>query len=423
MSDPEHIRADYKALNELIVNCPDFDKLESLLGGFNLFQVLKFEHGEIRHTNVLAWILDPEESHGLDATFLKKWLMRVIHEAADETETVISAIDIDAWQLLCVEVRREWRNIDLLVILTMANGEQWIICIENKINSTQHSDQLRRYRQVVEKSFPDAAHRLYIFLTKSEEEPEESSYLPASFSQIHRTLKECLQSRSHAIGAEPKVLIENYLRLLEEKFMNESDIARTAQRIYSQHRHALDIIFEHRPDNVSLASNRIKELLGENAERLGIQLESSSKSYLRFIPKAWDVPTNTHGSAWAGSKRTVLFELSLRGSKASLYAIMAKGPEEWMDKVWEMSAAAPFKRTNRGARPRKWCSLHTNSYKVSLEDDESIDPGDVAQKLFEWLCDFYQAKETQQVISIISHELQSLESSHTEPTDADRANP
>ena len=408
MSDSEQIRADYKALNELIVNCSDFDKLETLLGGFNLFQVLKFEHGEIRHSNVLAWILDPQESHGLDSIFLKKWLMRVIHDAANETETAISAIDIDAWQLLDVEVRREWRNIDLLVILTLAK-EQWIICIENKINSIQHSDQLRRYRQLVERSFPGASRRLYIFLTKAEEEPDDSSYLRATFAQVHTTLKECMQSRSHAIGAEPKVLLENYLRLLEEKFMNESEIARTAQKIYRQHRHALDIIFEHRPDNVSLASDRIRELLSENAERLGIQLESFTKSYLRFIPKAWDQPTNTHGSAWAGSKRTVLFELSLRGSKASLYVIMAKGPDQWMDKVWELSAAAPFKRANRGARPRMWCSLHANSYKVSLEDDESIDPGDVAQKLFEWASGFYQSEDTQQVIAIISRELQSLE--------------
>ena len=72
MPSPTTIDGDYAALNELIVNCPDFGKLESLLGGFNLFRVLAFEYGEIRHSNVLAWILDPAESHGLDSTFLQK---------------------------------------------------------------------------------------------------------------------------------------------------------------------------------------------------------------------------------------------------------------------------------------------------------------------------------------------------------------
>ncbi|MCP5523721.1 MAG: PD-(D/E)XK nuclease family protein [Verrucomicrobiales bacterium] len=221
MSDAPSIKADYEALNELIVNCPDFDRLESLLGGFNLFQVLKFEYGEIRHSNVLAWILDPAESHGLDASFLKKWLMRVIFEASEATETPVSAVDIDAWQLLDVEVRREWNHLDLLLILTFADDQKWVVCIENKVLSAQHSNQLQRYRKVVQEHFPKAARRMFLFLTKWGEEPEDDAYLAASYTQVHQALKECIQSRSHAIGNEPRVLLENYLRLLEEKFMDE----------------------------------------------------------------------------------------------------------------------------------------------------------------------------------------------------------
>lgn len=43
MSDSTALQDDYDALNEFIVNSPDLGKLEALLGGFNLFQVLKFE--------------------------------------------------------------------------------------------------------------------------------------------------------------------------------------------------------------------------------------------------------------------------------------------------------------------------------------------------------------------------------------------
>ena len=79
MSATATTQANYSALNELPVNCADFDRLEAMLGGFNIFPVLKFEHGEIRHSNFLAWILDPAESHGSDPAFLKKWLVRVTH--------------------------------------------------------------------------------------------------------------------------------------------------------------------------------------------------------------------------------------------------------------------------------------------------------------------------------------------------------
>lgn len=411
--DVAAMQADHACLNELIVNCPDFDRLEALLGGFNLFQVLKFEHGEIRHSNVLAWILDPEESHGLDSSFLKKWLMRVIHESSDQTEARIAAVDIDGWQLVSVEVRREWQNIDLLLVMNFAGGEHWVVSIENKVNSVQHSNQLRRYRSIVEESFPHARRLIFVFLTKDEESAEDDAYLPASYSQVHQTLKECLQSRNHAIGAEPKVLLENYLRLLEEKFMDESEIARTALRIYQQHRRALDIIFEHRPDNLRMASDRVRKLLADNADRLGILMESCSKSYIRFIPRSWDQIGNSHGAAWSGTNRTVIFEMNLTGKRPYLYVISGKAPDVWIDQVWNLSASTPFRRPKRVLRPRMWCTLHVaSSNKISLDDDDVADPNEISQKIYDWCVNSYEAADSQNVISLIAERLPLLQEAY-----------
>jgi hypothetical protein len=413
MRAPSEIAADHSALNELLVNCPDFYRLEALLGGFNLFQVLKFEHGEIRHSNVLGWILDPAESHGLDDTFLKKWLMRVIHESADNLAVPIAPVDVDGWELIDVEVRREWRNIDLLLLLTLADGEKWVISIENKIGSAQHSDQLNRYRSIVEKEFPGAARRLFVFLTRNDESPEDETYITASYTQVHQALSECMQSRSHAIGSEPKVLLENYLRLLEEKFMDESEIARTAVRIYQQHRRALDVIFDHRPDNLGLVSEKLRKLLAENADHLEIIPEGSTKSYLRFIPKSWDQPGNSHGEAWSGSSRTVLFEMSLSGKRPYLYVIAGKAPNPWIDPIWQRVGAPPFHRPRRTVRPRLWCTLHVlERSSLSLSDEEIEDPTDMAQRLYEWCARSLQGSGTQEVIKILASELPKLHELH-----------
>jgi hypothetical protein len=413
MSDADTIQADYAALNELIVNCPEFEHLEALLGGFNLFQVLKFEHGEIRHSNVLAWIMDPSESHGLDSSFLKKWLMRVIHEASGQTVTPVSAVDIDAWQLQDVEVRREWQNIDLLLVLSFANQDQWIICIENKVNSSQGSDQLRRYRTQVEKIFPHAKHRIYLFLTKNNEEPEDKAYIAASYTQVHKVLKECLLAKSHAIGTEPKVLLENYLRLLEEKFMDESEIARIAKKIYQQHRRALDVIFEQRPDNLKLVSDKVRILLEEKSGDMDFVVDSYSKSYIRLVPKSWDQPGNRHGDAWGGSKRTILFEMSFTGKRPNLYVISGKAPDEWIDSVWLQSANLPFRRAKRAARPAMWCSLHVFNSKVSLNEDEMDDPDGIAVKIRDWCIACLKENETQDVIRIIADQMPALEIAFT----------
>ena len=38
---------------------------------FNAFDVLRYSDYEIRHSNVLAWLLTPGETHGVGAAFLR----------------------------------------------------------------------------------------------------------------------------------------------------------------------------------------------------------------------------------------------------------------------------------------------------------------------------------------------------------------
>ncbi len=52
------------------------DGINEEVSGFNPFRVLKLEHYEIRHSNFLVWLLNPQESHGIDDVFLKKILKK-----------------------------------------------------------------------------------------------------------------------------------------------------------------------------------------------------------------------------------------------------------------------------------------------------------------------------------------------------------
>jgi len=411
MSDSLKTQEDYEALNEFIVNSHDLGKLEALLGGFNLFQVLKFEEGEIRHSNVLAWIFDPAESHGLDASFLQKWLMRVIHDLDEQASAPVSVIDIDAWRLVEVEVRREWRSIDVLLILSFADEKPWVVCIENKINSVQHSNQLSRYRETVQEMFPDA-ERIFIFLSKGGEEPQDEAFLPASYEQVYETLEQCLESRKHGIGPEPKVLLENYLRLLEEKFMDESEIAKTALRIYQQHRRALDVIFEHRPDNLRVVSEKVQALLRENAQSLGIVVEKGRKGFVRFIPREWDNPCNIHRGkgGWTGSNRIIIFDMCLAGKERHLAVSSGKAPRAWIDLLLGGAKSPPFHAPKRRARHPDWVVLHYAArITISLENEGAEDPDDTAKKIYDWCVNAYQHSDTQEVIKIIAKELPKLE--------------
>ena len=59
-----------------------------------------------------------------------------------------------------VQVRRQWRDIDVLLVV---NGDTAIV-IEDKTDTKDHSDQLRRYRAAVAKEFP-ADRTAAVYLT------------------------------------------------------------------------------------------------------------------------------------------------------------------------------------------------------------------------------------------------------------------
>ncbi|MEH1869842.1 MAG: PD-(D/E)XK nuclease family protein [Nostoc sp.] len=67
-------------LESLIVENEDLEKLESKLAQFNIFEAIGVVRQELRHSNFLAFLLNPSENHRLDDIFLKRFLKRVLLE-------------------------------------------------------------------------------------------------------------------------------------------------------------------------------------------------------------------------------------------------------------------------------------------------------------------------------------------------------
>src|SRR6266702_430400 len=122
-----------EALERFVVENDDLLQLESHIGRFNIFDALSITRVEIRHSNFLAFLLDPAESHGQGQLFLKAILMDLLKKAPPEGRP-LSPIDLDGADLRGVEVRREWKNIDLLII---CQEPRFIFVIENKIRSKE----------------------------------------------------------------------------------------------------------------------------------------------------------------------------------------------------------------------------------------------------------------------------------------------
>lgn len=66
------------ALQRFVGNNTDLEKLEALLSEFNLFEAMGVSRQELRHSDFLAFLLAPEQAHGLRDSPLKRLLHRVI---------------------------------------------------------------------------------------------------------------------------------------------------------------------------------------------------------------------------------------------------------------------------------------------------------------------------------------------------------
>jgi hypothetical protein len=270
------------ALERFDVENDDLLVLESLIGRFNIFDALRINEVEIRHSNFLAFIFDPAESHGQGQIFLEAFLRDLLKQAPSDFP--LSPIDLDGTGLRCVEIRREWKHIDLLI---MCQKPRFFVVIENKIRSKEGPDQLSDYEKTMQTHYPND-RPLYVLLTLNADEASENKWMPYSHADIYRVLKSVRETHGKAIGEDVLVFLDHYLNLIGTRFMNDSPeskrIDELCRRIYTKHRQALDLIHER-------ASSRESSVLAEVGKAIEEdhrwEVIARGSNYIDFVPKAW----------------------------------------------------------------------------------------------------------------------------------------
>jgi PD-(D/E)XK nuclease superfamily len=285
-----------------------------------------------------------------------------------------------------------------------------IVAIENKVKATQSMDQLNRYRGRVESAYKNASHRLYIFLTRHEEEPEDDTWAAATYQQVHDILQDCLNEQRSVIGNEPRVLLDHYLQLLKESFMENTEIANLARKIYQKHSLALDAILKFRPDSLQLLTDAIAQRIKGEAEALKLVPLLTSKGYVRFIPKIWDTALNRQGTAWGNEKSAyIIVEIVLWGRIPVLKIIAGHSPEKWSDELWEMSFKEPFKGQKRKKKPTKYMAVYVvKNNKHPLEDLEAQPVDDLADEIWKWCKAELINEDFKKCLTIIKDHIQKL---------------
>jgi hypothetical protein len=274
---------DLQALERFVAENDDLLKLEEQIGRFNIFDALGIARIEIRHSNFLAWLLTPSESHGQGDLFLKAFLMDVLRKARQQgAEPPISAVELDGADLRGVDVCREWRKIDLLI---SCEEPRFVVAVENKIDSGEHDDQLQRYKDTVASEFP-GIKSLFVFLTPVGDDPSDEDWVSYSYAHLYQAFIRARTVNARAIGGDVAVFLDHYLNLIGNRFMENPELEKLCQQIYNNHRQALGLIMARCGSPSSELVSRIQKWM---EERPGEWLFVTTKQReVEFIPAAWD---------------------------------------------------------------------------------------------------------------------------------------
>jgi len=365
-----------QALEEFDADNKDLERLESLLAPFNIFEALKAEHVEARHSAFLAFLLDPKQSHGLGDIFLRQLLKKALAGVSPE-QSAVSLIDLDAWDLTETQVHRERYYIDILLV---NETRKFVVVIENKIRSGKRPGQLKRYLKTVKQNYPD--YKLVcLFLTPEGDEPrEEEVYIPIGYTLICETLETLVESRGSFIGDEVLTAIRHYTQTLRRHIVKDFKIADLARRIYARHRKALEIINNYATDKQLEVSVELKKLVETNRS---LHVESTGKVYVTFCPKSWtDIPALNMGKGWHKG-RILLFEFRNRPDSLRLHLVIGPGDPSVRKTLFDLSRSKPdlFKgEAIKSVLGQKWQTIWVRTF-ISRKDYEEDEAEDLAKKV------------------------------------------
>lgn len=275
------------------------------LTGINFFELLGISTAEIRHSRILAWLLDPKESHKLGSQFLEKFLLKILEKNSSTLE--IKSTNIFLWDFLDGMVYRESKNnID---ILFSSKKNKFNLIIENKTFTVDHDNQLKKYRHYIEKEYPDYTN-LFVYLTPNGDEPIDASFEEKkhwkliSYYQISEILIDLIETIQET--SKVQFIIKEYNDNIRRNILTDEELKQLSADIYFKYKEVLDLIINNRPDSYSVLRDAFTTVLNELNDEGKIIYDSihDDTAFIRFRTKTMDSYLSNevkYESGWGGS--------------------------------------------------------------------------------------------------------------------------
>ena len=391
-------------------------RLGRMLSEFDAFAYLGVSRSEGTHSKILAWLLNPREKHSMGDFFLKEFLI----------ETKIAAEETRDQDWSETRVRREWRNefdgeIGFLDILVFNSSARFVCGIENKVFSGEHSDQLRRYRQALCREFREFT-RSHIFVTRDGTVPiraeERKWWTSVGYGTILQLVEKAIERGKVRGNDETSAFLEQYATTLRRRIVPDSELRRTANRLYLQHREAINLIVDEKESHIAELKQICRQALEGhgNWTIVGERAKGELLGFTEFDWRRFDV-FNTGTALPKGHPPDLLlldFDFRKFGVVRLLLTIMTGANEDVRESLYEMTqgrhpAIFDYRGDERGGLYRALTiRLYSSGPILSESDFMDGDRSHWSKKVNTWLSDF-AVSEFPEMNRIILESLQRID--------------
>lgn len=261
---------------------PNVRKLYRLFKKKSITDIYGIARKERQHSKFIAWLLNPNESHGIDSFALKQLLFVIVRRGIQQNNTDSAFTNIkndllvpqlDTGNLSIVtEYSVKGGYIDIFVQNLNIGDKSVNIIIENKVESNEHDGQTQTYYKEVSERFPNT-YNIYLFLTPkssnfldniTEASCDCKSFIEISYQDILTDILENILKED--ISSQTRIIIEDYIHNITTPSSNTNN-----QNIMAMNNETQELLKDFWKSNEDLITAALQALASsgedENAEK------------------------------------------------------------------------------------------------------------------------------------------------------------
>ena len=357
-SNAENIEA---AIEALLRDDDGIGQIESHLSGFNIFEAIGHTRREERHSDFLAFLLDPSGTHNLGAEFLSRLIEKIIKtcQREERTRTCTKIVPKDFGRCK-VEREHHFPDGGRIDVLCVDQRNKFLLAIENKIDSNEHSNQLERYRKNLEAEYHDY-NCLLVYLAPKTVDPLNVHWVGVGYNDICSIVKDIIEKYKQELDRAISITLEHYAQMLGRHIVIDNSLVKKADEAYRKHKAAIDFILDRKIKKQVKIKDFVVSRLAEKYPE--IKVIRKDNGHINFVPESWkhiEIFETESTEKWAGSDKSfsnrycLRFEIRNYRQKISMAIVIGpNGCESLRKKILDLCCSEPniFPKAKQSNKP------------------------------------------------------------------------